>query len=108
MLREASLFMAQGGAASRKKVHIVSRIVLWNTPEYSFPTPNGISEGKFGGSKFFAHYEMDLQNFSPTTNRGYLPTSSSVIARETTISAFLALQNFSPTTKQTSKIIRPL
>ena len=56
-------------------------------------TPNGILEGKFGVSKFFAHYELDLQKFSPTTNRGNLPTSSSAIARETTVLAYLALQN---------------
>ena len=57
IFREASLFMGWG-AVSGKRFHMVSQIVLWDTLEYSFWTPNGISKENLGVSKIFAHYEL--------------------------------------------------
>ena len=56
--------------------------------------------------KIFAHYELDLEKFSPTTNRAYLPTSSSQFGHSKYF-AHRPLKNL-PTTKHASKIIRPL
>ena len=72
--REASLFMGQGGATPGEKFDMVSRIVLWDTLEYSFWTPIWDFERKIWGFKISRPLGIGPSKFSPTTN---LPTSSS-------------------------------
>ena len=48
---KGSFIICAVGGVSGKKFHIVSRIGLWDTLEYSLWTSNGILKEKFGASK---------------------------------------------------------